>query len=72
MTPGSPSLLEQALDTDSICRIGEVVRIVGCSRASIYSWMREGHFPKPRKLGPRAVGWLASEIHDWIASRETT
>jgi len=26
-------------------------------------------FPKPVPLGPRAVGWLESEVSEWIAGR---
>ena len=26
-------------------------------------------FPKPVRLGTRSVGWLSSEIQDWLAAR---
>ena len=39
------------------------------SRSSIYQYIKEGAFPKPVPLGPRAVGWLESEVNDWIATR---
>ena len=29
-------------------------------------------FPRPRKLGKRAVGWLATDIQNWIESRPQT
>jgi predicted DNA-binding transcriptional regulator AlpA len=28
-----------------------------------------GVFPKPVPLGPRAVGWLESDVSEWIAGR---
>lgn len=28
-----------------------------------------GHFPRRVKLGPCRVGWVESEINDWIAAR---
>jgi prophage regulatory protein len=31
--------------------------------------MAEGTFPKPVKLGKRAVGWRASDIAAWLESR---
>ena len=31
--------------------------------------MKEGNFPKPIALGPRSVGWLESEISEWIWER---
>lgn len=47
-----------------------VVRKVGASRASIYAWIKADIFPKARKIGPRRVAWLASDIEAWLASRE--
>jgi len=29
----------------------------------------EGRFPQRIKLGERAVGWLQSEVRDWLATR---
>jgi prophage regulatory protein len=28
-----------------------------------------GHFPRRVKLGPCRVGWVESEVNDWIAAR---
>ena len=52
-----------------ILRRREVERLTLLSKASIYRQMQMGTFPMPLKLGPRAVAWLAEEIHEWIASR---
>ena len=41
----------------------------GLSRSTIYLHIKKGVFPKPVPLGPRAVGWLESDIGDWIAER---
>lgn len=41
----------------------------GISRSGIYQKMADGEFPKSISLGPRAVGWLESNIDDWIQSR---
>ncbi|MBE0625477.1 MAG: AlpA family transcriptional regulator [Burkholderiales bacterium] len=41
----------------------------GLSRSTIYQYIKDGVFPKPVLLGPRAVGWLESEVSDWIAER---
>jgi len=32
----------------------------GLSRSTIYQTIKDGVFPKPVPLGPRAVGWLES------------
>ncbi|MCB1943977.1 MAG: AlpA family transcriptional regulator, partial [Candidatus Accumulibacter sp.] len=41
----------------------------GLSRSTIYLRIADGSFPRPVSLGPRAVGWLESEVDDWLASR---
>lgn len=41
----------------------------GLSRSTIYQRIKDGAFPPPISLGPKAVGWLQSEIEDWIADR---
>ena len=41
----------------------------GLSRSTIYQYIKDGFFPKPVPLGPRAVGWLESDVSDWIAAR---
>ena len=56
---------------DRILRIAEVRGIVGICTASIYSYMKKGEFPNQIKIGPRMVGWLESEIQEWIASQVT-
>lgn len=55
-----------------ILRLPEVITRVGLKRASIYLHMAAGSFPKQIPLGPRAVGWLESEIDSWLASRIKT
>jgi len=49
-----------------ILRLPAVKRRTGLSRSTIYLRASEGTFPKPIALGPRAVGWLDSEVTDWI------
>lgn len=56
---------------DEIFRLAEVKRSTGMSTSSIYRYMSEGEFPTPIKLGPRAVGWLSSEISAWKRKRIT-
>lgn len=52
-----------------ILRRKQVQARTGLSRSTIYLRIAEGLFPKPISLGPRAVGWLESEIDSWLASR---
>ncbi len=53
----------------SVLRRPEVEARVGLSRSSIYAFMAAGQFPKPIRLGARAVAWRASDIEAWLASR---
>jgi prophage regulatory protein len=52
-----------------ILRMPELVRLVGVSRSTLFRWIRAGHFPPPLVLGPRAVGWPASQVSGWLLSR---
>ena len=52
-----------------LIRLPEVLDRVPLSRTSIYARVNDGTFPKPIKLGPRAVAWLESAVEDWISNR---
>lgn len=54
---------------DRIVRIGEVMTITGRSEASIYRDEKAGKFPRRRKIGVQSVGWLLSEIREWVQER---
>jgi prophage regulatory protein len=53
----------------SILRLPSVKALTGLSRSTIYLRVAEGEFPKPISLGGRAVGWIESEVQDWIKER---
>ena len=50
----------------SILRLPAVIERTGLSRSTIYLRIAQGCFPKPISLGGRAVGWVQSEINDWL------
>ena len=52
-----------------ILRLPKVKAITGLSRSTIYLRMSEGTFPIHISLGARAVGWLKSEVSDWMEQR---
>ena len=52
-----------------ILRLPKVKAITGLSRSTIYLRMSEGTFPQHISLGSRAVGWLRSEVADWMEQR---
>ena len=50
----------------SILRLPAVTARTGLSRSTIYLRISDNRFPKPISLGGRAVGWIESDINDWI------
>lgn len=57
------------LENLRILRRPEVEKITGLKRSSIYAKMAEKTFPLTIKIGSRSVGWLESEIHEWLEKR---
>lgn len=41
----------------------------GISETTLRRWMSSERFPRPRQLGPRAVGWVAAEVDGWLDER---
>ena len=50
-----------------ILRLPNVLDRTGLSRSSVYLRVTEGRFPRPVSLGARAVGWIETEVEEWIA-----
>jgi prophage regulatory protein len=55
----------------SILRRPQVEKRVGLQRSAIYEGIARGTFPRPVRLGARAVGWVEEEIDDWLQARVT-
>ena len=53
--------------SEHLLRRSEVEKRCGLATATIYRKMQEGTFPKPVKVGKRAVRWYESEIVEWLA-----
>jgi prophage regulatory protein len=53
----------------SIYRLRQVLQKVQVSRSTLYGWVKAGKFKKPVPIGERAVGWLASDVEEYIDSR---
>jgi len=52
-----------------IYRRDEMPAITGYTVDHIYELIKIGEFPRPIPLGPRAVGWVGSEIARWQRER---
>lgn len=57
---------------DLLLRRPAVEAATGLSRSSIYGMMHKGEFPRPIRIGKRAVAWPRSAIEEWLASRPTS
>ena len=52
-----------------LLRRPQVVRLTGLSYSTIFRLEREGRFPARRRISENTVGWIASEVEDFIAQR---
>lgn len=52
-----------------LLRRREVEQITCLGTSTIYRLMREGRFPEPIKIGPKAVRWKPDEIDTYLESR---
>lgn len=52
-----------------ILRLPAIQARTGLSRSTIYLYISKGLFPGSIKLGPRAVGWLDSDVDAWLSQR---
>lgn len=52
-----------------LLRLPEVRSMTGLSKSTLYALIREGSFPTPIRLGPRAVAWIKSEVQQWALDR---
>jgi prophage regulatory protein len=58
--------------TEQYLRRPAVQNATGLSRSSLYAMMDTGDFPRPVRIGKRAVAWPQTAIEDWLASRPTS
>jgi prophage regulatory protein len=57
---------EREASPNTILRLTDVLRRTGLSRSTLYNRIANGKFPHQVSLGGRAMGWLNSEVEDWI------
>jgi prophage regulatory protein len=54
---------------NAILRLPAVKARTGLSRSTIYLRVSDGSFPSPISLGARSVGWVESDIEEWISQK---
>lgn len=50
-------------------RFEQVSNLTGLSKATIDRLERSGKFPKRRKIGTRAIGWVHKEVDVWLREK---
>ncbi len=55
--------------SNRVLRIEQVLAVVPLKKSTVYKAMKAGTFPRPIRLGLKAVGWLEADIQDWINGR---
>ena len=48
-----------------LLRLSDVTKLTGLSRATVYRLVEKDRFPRPRRIGDRAVAWVNSEVEGW-------
>lgn len=61
--------MDENKPTDRMIRVGELLKLMGVSRATLSRMRAGGLFPKPQKISIRCIGWRSSEVDGWIAHR---
>ncbi len=56
------------LKSPRIMKIEEVEELTTLKRLTIWREEKQGRFPKHRQLTNKSIGWIASEIEEWIAT----
>ncbi len=54
---------------ERLLHVGGVIEATSLSRATIYSYVAAGLFPKPVRITANRVGWPESAVAAWIAAR---
>lgn len=52
-----------------ILRRNQVLARINLSKSQLYALIAANQFPAAIRLSARAVGWLESEINNWITER---
>lgn len=61
---------QEVFKLQKILRPRHVYELLGIPKSTLYPWIRNGEFPKPLKIGKRAVGWTEETINNWILEKQ--
>ena len=52
-----------------LLRRPEVCALTGLKRSALYQAVEDSRFPRPVKIGERAVAWIEEEVSCWVQAR---
>ena len=53
-------------------RLPSVLQITGLGRSTIYRMVADNRFPRPVRIGQRAIAWRQSDLESWSEARPTS
>lgn len=60
------SAVKDIPDRLQLIRASDLCRYLRISSTTLWRWRRQNLIPQPLSLGPRMIGWHATDIHDWL------
>jgi prophage regulatory protein len=64
-----PRIQQSAVSRPRSLRLPQVIGMTGLKKTTIYALQKAGQFPHCVSLTTTAVGWLETEVEDWLAKR---
>jgi prophage regulatory protein len=61
-----PARSGDARPIDQVLSTRDIVMITGRHRITIYRWIRAGIFPRKHEAHGHKVGWLRSDVEQWL------
>ncbi len=52
-------------EVQKFLRLPAVIEVTGRSRSTILRGAKDGSFPSPVHIGPRAIAWISAEVAEW-------
>lgn len=60
------------MEHEKLLHLSDVERTIRLKKSKIYNMIASGEFPRPVRLGKRAVRWRESDIQHWISKLPST
>ena len=61
--------MPSSVNLEQYLNIQEITASLKVSKSTLWRWIKQGLFPRPVRLGPKAVRWRESDIAAWDRER---